>query len=762
MSIADDIKTLFRYINNWDLFTQEIIDTLTSGDKCAPIFASGKFPLLLEIDEDKNVVEQRKFNTRKSRYYLQTEIKINHANKKYLLTNNIYETQRDKYYEWFRETFNMNPEEIIVSINFYYVKLSCPAKDDDYKFGQIMENLEKEKAFIENLHNIPNKLTEAKHGDIIFLQIGGDASNKRKYFNNNIDLEKLENGLYAVGLLESTKPNSKKLTAKFYPFKSPVTKMDLYLYPQFIDNLGCVTKGIPNQAGLYELDEETGKSFIEYLYFNRLTGTATDALDSIDYSGYLLKAGKYFYDNNEHLLTSQSFNKFKRLYSDQNRETSDYPNEIFQNPNNKSSEKLLSILPKSFLLLAGISGTGKSRFVAEQAKASADALNLKQGTNYCLVPVRPDWHEPSDLLGYISRINGTRYIATEFLKFLVKALCFAAKSIEDDKIQWKSTETIPPFWLCLDEMNLAPVEQYFADYLSIVETRKWDESAYISDAMLKNDILQQLANSKTDDNANSLAVLLEELFDGIEIENELKEDLCSYFKNNGIPLPPNLIVAGTVNMDETTHGFSRKVIDRALTIDFQEFFPNNFDAFFEGQSKPKIFSFPIQSEVNQDQLGCFEQGGKQMDSLSFIKSINDILKGTPFELAYRALNELFLLEVCFLPKIDVEFQGLWDDFLMQKVLPRIEGDSPKLKSLTKQNAVKSKYLSEHIQDLGKGTILHEVYDLLECTLFKDIWEGTRRPDLLRDTEENIECRSKKKLEWMMKRLKSNHFTDFWV
>ncbi len=74
-------------------------------------------------------------------------------------------------------------------------------------------------------------------------------------------------------------------------------------------------------------------------------------------------------------------------------------------------------LPKPFLLLAGISGTGKTRFIREQAKF----LSSNQD-NYCLTSVRPDWHEPSDLLGYVSRLSGkAEYVVTDVLKFIVQA-----------------------------------------------------------------------------------------------------------------------------------------------------------------------------------------------------------------------------------------------------------------------------------------------------------------------------------------------------
>ncbi len=125
-------------------------------------------------------------------------------------------------------------------------------------------------------------------------------------------------------------------------------------------------------------------------------------------------------------------------------------------------------LSKPFLLLAGISGTGKTRFVREQAKTSKQFAET-----YCLTSVRPDWHEPSDLLGYISRLNGpAEYITTDVLQFIAKAWRAIADSgltvvVQESEDQGKrlvvagerdELDKVLPYWLCLDEMNLAPVE----------------------------------------------------------------------------------------------------------------------------------------------------------------------------------------------------------------------------------------------------------------------------------------------------------------
>src|SRR5690606_33241273 len=207
-------------------------------------------------------------------------------------------------------------------------------------------------------------------------------------------------------------------------------------------------------------------------------------------------------------------------------------------------------------------GTGKTRFVREQAKTSGQFADT-----YCLTSVRPDWHEPSDLLGYISRLNGAaEYVTTDVLQFIAKAWRAIADSGLNVEVQYSEDQgerlvvtgerdalaQVLPYWLCLDEMNLAPVEQYFADYLSVLETREWrwtdDRFTYNSDALLKPTTIDQVANKEE---------LRKQLGFGSTDDvkyNGLWDLICQY----GLGIPFNLLVAGTVNMDETTHGFSRK------------------------------------------------------------------------------------------------------------------------------------------------------------------------------------------------------------
>src|SRR5699024_4175717 len=231
------------------------------------------------------------------------------------------------------------------------------------------------------------------------------------------------------------------------------------------------------------------------------------------------------------------------------------------------------------------------------------------------------WHEPSDLLGYISRLGtkGAEYVATDVTQFIAKAwraLFDAGLAFEEQENRLvlsgngANLKNIKPYWLCLDEMKFAPVEQYFADYLSVLETREWvwdgDNFQYSSDPLLSPVAFEQLDN----DNQEALRQTL-------GLQNGDYDDLWGYITEHGLGIPLNLIVAGTVNMDETTHGFSRKVIDRALSFDFGEFFPNEFGQFLEPQTQVKTLTFPIWSQANKTALASVQADADGAKTMTF-------------------------------------------------------------------------------------------------------------------------------------------------
>ena len=351
---------------------------------------------------------------------------------------------------------------------------------------------------------------------------------------------------------------------------------------------------------------------------------------------------------------------------------------------------ITAIKSKPFLLLAGISGTGKSRIVRELARAcweeDSDEYKAQKPKNFEMVQVKPNWHDSSELIGYVSRVSGkAEFVAGDFLKFVAKA--------------WEDQDT--PYFLCLDEMNLAPVEQYFAEYLSVVESRKCGEDGVVTtDPILKKEDAEWYFNL-------TAAITSD-------------ENVRKRFNKDGICIPQNLIVVGTVNMDETTFSFSRKVLDRAMTIEMNE-------VNLHGGLTKRHESI---GKLGKDELvGSAVEGVDVYDdytdvcntALSYLQKVNDVLEGTPFKIAYRTRNEFLLYVVNNLPyNKDKDGNDLpqgyviaraLDEITSMKILSRIEGDDTKVKD-SLLNA-----LSQVIAD-GLNTITDEEHPVKSVSVAK--------------------------------------------
>lgn len=313
---------------------------------------------------------------------------------------------------------------------------------------------------------------------------------------------------------------------------------------------------------------------------------------------------------------------------------------------------ITAIKSKPFLLLAGISGTGKSRIVRELARACwyehTEEYNEHKPKNFEMVQVKPNWHDSSELIGYVSRVSGkSEYIIGDFLKFVVKA--------------WNDPDV--PYFLCLDEMNLAPVEQYFAEFLSVMESRKNVSGKIVTDAIVKK--------SKDD----WYRVLISELTNDKKLQDQ--------FLNEGITIPQNLIVVGTVNMDETTFSFSRKVLDRAMTIEMNEVdLKGGLTNRHENIGKIEFDDIIGKAVEGVDVYAAHK--GVCDKAITYLKSINAALDKTPFKVAYRTRNELLLYVVNNLSwKTDDELEDFviaraLDEITCMKILTRIEGDETKV------------------------------------------------------------------------------------
>ncbi len=359
---------------------------------------------------------------------------------------------------------------------------------------------------------------------------------------------------------------------------------------------------------------------------------------------------------------------------------------------------ITAIKSKPFLLLAGISGTGKSRIVRELARAcwDVDSPEYKEHKpkNFEMIQVKPNWHDSSELIGYVSRLGDEpTFIAGDFLKFVVRA--------------WENEST--PYFLCLDEMNLAPVEQYFAEYLSVVESRKCNEiGKVVTDPILKS----EFENEKNGEHAEFVPKawykkLIDELL--VDCSDNQKDVLKQQFIDEGITIPQNLIIVGTVNMDETTFSFSRKVLDRAMTIEMNEV--DLYGGLTSRHEQIGKLNFEDLVGDKVEGVDVYQENQEVCNqAIQYLQEINAVLEGTPFKIAYRTRNEFLLYVVNNLPyrknsqgqemtQNEVVARAL-DEITSMKILSRIEGDEEKVKAelLASLKAVVSKMLPENMRD----------------------------------------------------------------
>lgn len=449
---------------------------------------------------------------------------------------------------------------------------------------------------------------------------------------------------------------------------------------------------------------------------------------------------------------------------------------------------LTALRTKPFMLLAGISGTGKSRIVRKLAQATVteelqraegykgtdfanDRWSLHSPANFELIQVKPNWHNSMDVIGYLSNIPSPHYVFTPFIEFIVKA--------------WQHPEV--PFFLCLDEMNLAPVEEFFAEFLSAIESRSFESEEYLTDPIIKPFNSFGIAKNEKGEDINVGDMMINTLFPKFKASDAGSEvtKIIEHFRTRGLTLPKNLIVIGTVNMDETTFSFSRKVLDRAMSVEMNEV---NYDSFltdttdddlkaivkaFEEKDDADLNALLVDRHIEAKEI-IDELGDDARFVIDYLKRINALLEGTPFKLGYRAANEALIYLQASKEFGEPNSVAALDNFTLMKILSRIEGDETKLKITTseadKERIAKAEVDVDEAKQYGDLNILTALRHIITNQLGEPNntdteskeETATNNGEEMASTKQNkIELLSVKKIDSMLSQLKRDHFVSFW-
>ena len=327
----------------------------------------------------------------------------------------------------------------------------------------------------------------------------------------------------------------------------------------------------------------------------------------------------------------------------------------------------LSLLTKPFAILTGLSGTGKTKLTRLYADAVYGIEESQDNPYYTIVAVRPDWTDNRGLLGYYNPLTHT-YEATPFLRFMLRAVADPAHQ----------------YYVCLDEMNLARVEYYFSDFLSAMES---------GESVALHGQTECVATRSGGDIPETLPEEEIALW-GYEVDGVL-------YAPPKLFIPPNLVISGTVNVDEATHAFSDKVLDRANSIEF-----NQVD--LDSYSQRYRERYPDRTKLLDDVLPLLRQ-------------VYDLLEPSYLHFGYRTLEEVlgYLWQNETLPdNVRRSRVEALDNQLMQKISPKLRGD-------------------ERIQETLEGL----------CQVLID--------------ELGAESRSVVKLKWMIEELAAFGSTHFW-
>jgi 5-methylcytosine-specific restriction enzyme B len=297
---------------------------------------------------------------------------------------------------------------------------------------------------------------------------------------------------------------------------------------------------------------------------------------------------------------------------------------VFDADSNLVRSFISSLLAKPFAILTGLSGSGKTQLAMRLGEwfGHDDAGHPR----HLIVPVRPDWTGPEALFGYEDALRSAEAGTTVWS--VPDPFVFVLRAAAD------STH---PYLLILDEMNLAHVERYFADFLSGIESRK--------------DLLPDLA------------------YDDVRGE-WIPQGAAK------VPLPRNLFVVGTVNVDETTYMFSPKVLDRASTFEFRV----NAAMLDPDLGRPtSVPAAPVTVQrgfcdlAEDDEWHRQNPHPGQTSIAEELRRLHEILATADLEFGHRTFYESLRFAAYYAETGDADVDHVLDLIVMQKLLPKVHG-----------------------------------------------------------------------------------------
>ncbi len=342
----------------------------------------------------------------------------------------------------------------------------------------------------------------------------------------------------------------------------------------------------------------------------------------------------------------------------------------------------LALLASPLVIMTGISGTGKSRLprlFAEFTDAS-----------FTSIPVKPQWDDNSDLFGYTSNLNRDAFVKG------------GVTGVLEEAMKDRSRLSI----VLLDEMNLAAVEHYFSDFLSVIETRRRSGTEIITDIIPID--LPPLAPDKAD----------------------------PYASLRDLHIPCNVRIVGTANMDETTRSFSPKVLDRAYSIEFNDVDLTAFPAKARVASPDEAFHQLATDLVDPRNPLTVGEGYKAESELfddvaGLLEEVRTILEPAGLSFGYRPRDATCL------------YMWHWKQSNLDEVLPR----NTALDYCILQKVLPKIY--------GQGERLRESLETLEKWL-----QGEAVIDLESDPQRMF-LRSAEKVKRMRQRLEEDGATTYW-